>query len=84
MAGLWHAPTAIPACLRKISSSEGRASCSGEWEGGVTPPSICSSSSSTYEDSGSEGVSSPHPGASPPSGRHSKPASCVSAPSIAH
>jgi hypothetical protein len=60
--------TTPPACLRKRSSNEGGASRNEEWGGGVTsppppPPSSSSSSSSStlssFEDSGSEGVSFP-------------------------
>jgi hypothetical protein len=57
-----HTPTTIFACLLKMSPSKGRASCGEEWGGGVTSPISLSSSSSlssSPEDSGSEGVSSP-------------------------
>jgi hypothetical protein len=59
----YRAPPMTPACLRKMSSSEGRSSRGGEWGGGVTSPSSSSFlpfTSSSSEDSNSEGVSSPH------------------------
>jgi hypothetical protein len=51
-----RAPTVIPACLRKISPSKGRASCGISWGGVVSSPSS-SSSSSYFKDSDLEGVS---------------------------
>jgi hypothetical protein len=79
-----------PACLQKRSSSEGGASCDGEWGGGVTSPSSSSSSSSSSpstssssEDSGSEGVLSP-PVPSPSSGQHFRPVFSISVTATIH
>jgi hypothetical protein len=74
----WRALTVTPAYRLRISLNEGRVSCGRDRGGGVT--SLSSSSSS--EDLGFEG--SPPPAPLPPSGRHSRPAFSVSAPTIAH
>jgi hypothetical protein len=82
---VWRAPTEIPACWLKRSPSEGRSSGGVEGREGVISPSSFSSSSSSLsspEYPGSEGVSPP--ALLQPPERHSEAASFASVPATFH